>query len=62
MNETEKLLRAALFALNSIPNHKLENPDFKDTYSLAKEISQALRNYGGPTSPTALGVVGTLDR
>jgi hypothetical protein len=44
MTETEKLLRAALFALNSIPNHGLDHPDFKDTYTLAKAISKELRD------------------
>lgn len=32
MSEIEKLLRAALFALNSVGNRGLDHPDFKDTY------------------------------
>ena len=42
MSEMEKLLRAALFALNSIPNRGLNHPDFKDTYTLAKAITAHL--------------------
>lgn len=42
MSEMEKLLRAALFALNSVGNRGLDHPDFKDTYSLARAISREL--------------------
>lgn len=48
MSEMEKLLRAALFALNSVGNRSLNHPDFKDTYTLARAISQALPNLDKP--------------
>jgi len=44
MNETERLLRAALFALNQIPNTGLKHPEFRNTYALASAIDKCLKD------------------
>lgn len=43
MNETEKLLRDALSALNQIPNTGLKHPEFRNTYALASAIERHLK-------------------
>ena len=42
--ESEKLLRLALRALNWIPNTKLNESEVKDTYQLASMIGKFLKN------------------
>lgn len=42
--ETRKLLSAALYALNMIPNRRLDRTRYRDTYALAAAITEHLEN------------------
>lgn len=45
-SELTDLLRASVRALNQIPNKKLRDPHYPDTYTLARQIDLALAKTG----------------
>lgn len=44
LERAEELLEAAYLVLNLIPNHTLDHPQYKDTYTLARDISKFFKD------------------